>query len=487
MTDSAPIQPDGNQYSSGNASAKSQDTGYRRYAILGGVGLVAAAVISLAAVLLLRPGEPRSQPDHRAVTAEPTGSPPDRSPPQPTVRLAASPVPATAEQLQQEAREVAETLRSRFPEMPEALHVVAMLAAQLRQSNQAEELWKKCIALSPQREAYYVNLAAIAMDRGNSELAAQTLQQALDAGCASSAVRHHLAIALSNLGRCAEAEGMIQKALADEPQSPGYWLVLGEAQLKLGKAAEAETSLRKAIDLGVQSPAAYFALGNACARQGKNEEAAKFREQFAKLKASQPLDPQQRYQVLSTAEARRAAVTTLCEAATVHSWQKDFLEAERLLLRAIALDPAHADSCRALAALYRAAKMPAEERVVWQRLVEIEPHNFSNYLRLAKVCDQLGDAASAEATLKLATAIWPAAADPYAMLAQFYLQGGKAPQARWYAQEAVRREPSAEGYRFVASTCRLLGDTAAAEAALAKARKLESNRPKPPPASPQRP
>ena len=65
---------------------------------------------------------------------------------------------------------------------------------------------------------------------------------------------------------------MIQKALADDPRSPGYWLVLGETQLKLGKAAEAETSLHKAIDLGVQSPTAYFALGNACARQGKNEK-----------------------------------------------------------------------------------------------------------------------------------------------------------------------------------------------------------------------
>ena len=132
---------------------------------------------------------------------------------------------------------------------------------------------------------------------------------------------------------------MIQKALADAPQSPACWLVLGETQLKLGKAAEAEASLRKAIDLGSRSPTAYFALGNACARQGKDEEAAKFRKRFTELKASQPLDPQQRYQVLSTAEAHRTAVTTLCEAATVHSWQGDFLEAERLLLAPLRSTP----------------------------------------------------------------------------------------------------------------------------------------------------
>ena len=194
---------------------------------------------------------------------------------------------------------------------------------------------------------------------------------------------------MTNLGRGAEAEGVIQKALADAPQSPACWLVLGQAQLKLGKAVEAEASLRKAIDLGSRSPTVYFALGNACARQGKEEEAAKFRERFTELKASQPLDPQQRYQVLSTAEARRTAVTTLCEAATVHSWQGDFLEAERLLLRSIALDPSYADSCRALATLYQGAEMHAEARVVRSRLLEIEPDNFINYLNLAKVCRSL--------------------------------------------------------------------------------------------------
>ena len=198
-------------------------------------------------------------------------------------------------------------------------------------------------------------------------------------------VRHHLALALTNLGRCEEAERVIQKALAEVPNSSACWLVLGQAQLKLGKAAEAEASLRKAIDLGSGSPAAYFALGNACARQGKDEEAAKFRERFTALQASQPVDPQERYQILSTAEARGTAVTILLEAATVHSRQGDFLEAERLLHRAIALDPSYPDTCRTLATLYQGAKMKAEERVVRSRLVEIEPYNFVNYLNLAKV------------------------------------------------------------------------------------------------------
>ncbi len=163
---------------------------------------------------------------------------------------------------------------------------------------------------------------------------------------------------------------------------------------------------------------------------------------------------------------------TLSEAAAVHSRQGNSLESERLLLRAIALDPTNATPCQALAGLYHEAGMLPEERVVRRRLVEIEPYHFDRYVTLAKVCMELGEPESAEATLKLAVAARPEAAEGYATLAQFYLQQSKARKARWFAQEAIRREPTAEGYLFLASTCRVLGDNADAEAALAKARQL---------------
>ena len=338
-------------------------------------------------------------------------------------------------------------------------------------------LWRRCLELDPNNVGYAVNLAAIAMDRGSAESALQTLQQAIDRGFSSPDLFYHQAIALTQVGKCAEAEAAIQKSLAVEPQSASCWLVLGQAQLKEGKLAEAEASLRKAIELGSKIASAYFALGNACARQGKQEEAAKYRELFQQLSASEPMESQERYKILSTAEARRIAVVTLCEAAAVHSWGEDFLEAERLFLRALALDPANADTCRALAAVYRSARKAAEERVVQRRLVDLEPRRFMNYVDLAKISAELGDPESAEAMLKLAVAVRPEAAEGYATLAQFHLQAGRANYARWYAQEAVRREPSADGYLFLASTCRLLGDVADADAAVATARKLDPNHP----------
>jgi tetratricopeptide (TPR) repeat protein len=387
--------------------------------------------------------------------------------------------PATMEQLQREAELVAEELVERFPKLPEALHVLAILRAQLRQTAEAEKLWRKCIEMDPRHGAYYVNLAAVAMDRGNSELAAKTLQQAVDAGCGSPDVYHHLAVSLTNLGRLDEAEKIAARALQDSPKSAAHWLVLGQAQLQSGKAAEAETSVRTAMELGNRSAEVLFALASACARQGKHREAESYQKAFTELKASQTPPVAQRFQVLTTAEARRTAVAVLTEAAAVHTWQKDSLEAERLLLRAITLDPGSAASCRALAGVYHQAGMAPEERVVRRRLIEIEPFHFDNYVDLAKVSAELGEPETAEAALKMAIAIRPAAADGYAALAQFHLQQGKPRQARWFAQEAVRRAPTAEGFRFLATACRLAGDDTAADAALAVASSLGAETPPP--------
>jgi tetratricopeptide (TPR) repeat protein len=398
---------------------------------------------------------------------------PQPAPRQAAIMLASMAVPATTEQLQLEAEGVANQLRTQYPDLAEALHVVAIFHAQMRHSGEAEKIWSKCIELAPDHVEYYVNLAAIAMERGNSELAVETLQQALEAHCSSPDVYHHLAVSLTKLGRCEEAEQVIQEGLAAYPQFPSAWLVLGQAQLKLGKAAEAEASLRKAVQQGSRSPPAYFALGNACARQGKREEAAEFRKVFAKLKESRPLDVQQRFQILSSAEARRTAVAVLGEAAMVHIWQENSLEAERLFLRAIALEPTSVSSCQALADLYKKAGMAVEEQVVRRRLIQIEPFNLVNYLNLATICAQLGQSESAEAALKLAIAISPDAIDAYTTLAQFYIQSGKAGHARWYAQEAVRRDPTAERYMLLGATCRLLGDDAEAQVAFAKAKQMQ--------------
>jgi tetratricopeptide (TPR) repeat protein len=392
----------------------------------------------------------------------------------PTISLSTSAVPGTLESLQVEAEEVAGLLLARYPDLPDALHVSALLRARLHQTEQAEKLWQRCVQLAPEAEQYRVNLAAIAMDRGRNELAVEALEPAVAAGRYSPDATHHLAMALSNLGRNEEAEQLLVKAAERHPLSAAHWLVRGQARLKLGKLTEAETDLRKALELGSGSPELYFALANVCARLGKNDEAAELRKQFAELKATQPLAAQERYQVLSTADMLQTTLSVMIEAAAVHSRQKDSQEAERLLLRAIALDPGSVAACKTLAKLYEDEGLLPEMRVVYERLVQIEPLNVGNYGTLAQLAAELGEPAAAESALKQAISVAPDLTPAYTTLAQFYLRQAKPSKARWYAQEALRRGESAQGYVLLAETCRLLGDEATAAAALAKAKELEA-------------
>lgn len=388
--------------------------------------------------------------------------------------LPTSALPANPDQLKVEAEQVVLTLQQRYPNQAPALHVAAMMYVQFRKSAEAEQLWKKCIDLSPNDARYYLNYAAVAMDRGNSEIAAETLQKAVDRGISSPDLVHHLGVALTNIGKFEEAEKAIEPTLKSNPLLATHWLVLGQAQLKQRKMEEAKQSLEKAVELGHSSPAAYSALATIAAQEGDEEKVTKYRELAADSPEGSGLSTREQFHVQTAAEVRGATVSTLIEAATVHTMMGNSLEAEQLLLRAITLNPSSSESCQVLAELYRAAGMPLEERLVRQRLVDINPFELVNHLNLAQAARDSGQPELAEAALKFAISVQPMAAEGYLAMAQLHFESEYPEKARWYAQEAVRRNPTTEGYFLLSSICQQMGDQAAASAAIEEAKKLAS-------------
>ena len=392
-----------------------------------------------------------------------------------SIRLPTQGLPAGKEQLEAEARFVANTLQQSYPDRAEALHVAAMMHAQFRESAEAEKLWERCLKLSPRDPRYSINFAAIAMDRGDSQAAADTLKAAYDAGVSSPDLLHHLGVALNKVGKSAEAEVIAQEGVAAAQEMPSLWMVLGQAQLKQNKLSEAETSLKKSIDLGVRSSSVYSSLASALAQQDKEEEAKKYRDLVEEVNGDETIDAQRRFQVQSTAEARQATIAILIEAASVQMMMDNSLEAELLLLRALALDPANLVGYQLLGQLYQGANLAAEERLVRQRLVDLDPFQLNHHFNLARAAQDSGDKSAAIAALKYAVTIQPGAAEPFLALAQFQLDDGNFSQARWYAQEALRRRPSATGFRLLSLICEKMGDEATAVTALAEARKLENS------------
>ncbi|MCA9127564.1 MAG: tetratricopeptide repeat protein [Planctomycetales bacterium] len=391
-----------------------------------------------------------------------------------TVRLPVSETPATKEELEAEATRVAERLQQVLPEEPMALHVAALLHAQLHSTAQAEELWKRCIQLDPRTEPYYINLAAIALDRGDSQLAVDTLHAAQTAGIDSPNVKHHLGIALNGLGRSQEAIEVAKSALATEPNSAAHWMILGQAQLQSGLNEEAEQSLRRAVDLGARTKAAYFSLFNVCMRLGKRDEAKQFRDIYASFKEDGTLSAEDRYQVLSESEARRVCVSVLSEAAALYVAIPDSQNAEMLYLRILALDPKNQSACRELADIYQQRSTPGDEQVVRERIVELDPLNLMNYLELAKAYVAGGESGKAESAIKLAISLSPSMVTGYAAMTDFLLEDQQPAKAQWYVERAVELKPSSQGYSLLARTLRAQGLTEEAQAADAMSAKLKA-------------
>jgi tetratricopeptide (TPR) repeat protein len=394
----------------------------------------------------------------------------------PTIELPTEVVEISAEELRAELQRLGADLLSRFSEVPEALHAAALLHADLQQVTEAERIWRDCIRLSPKHVGPYVGLATAAMKLGKDEEALATLQQAISAGCVSPELDHQLAAALTKLGRLSEAAEVLQSGLVRFPDEAQNWLQLGQIQIQLGQFAEAETSLQQAIVHGTTDGSVLFSLANACARQGKQEEAARHRQMFQERKSELTAAGDTPFQLRYDAELRQIALASFCRAGTVYDRQGDLVEAERLLLRALALGPDDLVVCGELTAFYRRLGRIADARLVQRRMVAIQPQNIVHLVNLASLASQLGDLSAAESALKEVIGKRPDLSIGYSGLAQLYLQMDDLTQARWFAEAALRMEPvspdeTTQTYMVLATICGRLGDRAAAETALAEARR----------------
>lgn len=429
-----------------------------------------ALVLGLAAAYYWQSGQP-------AEGVHLQSSLPQTSSPDPSIQLPDQPAEAAAEQLRSELDDLASGLLADFSEVPEALHVVALLYADLRRTTEAAAIWKKCIPLAPQQPGPYIGLATAQMDLGNNGAAVATLQQAQAAGCSTSDLYHQLAAAMTKLGRLDEAAKVSRQGLKIFPRSPESWLQLGQVQIQLGQFEAAEASLLRAKDLGLTSDAVYFALATTSARQGKTAEAAQYRERFDAQQGAQASRPDQEFEDRYNTEMRRIAVASLCRAGSVYRQQDQLAEAERLLWRACELAPRSSAVCTELATMYRRAGRIADARLVVERLVAIEPQVVPHYVNLASLSAQLGDKGLAESTFKQVIGMRPDLSIGYAGLARLYLNSGQAEQARWFAEAALQQQPTAPGetaetYLVLSAACDQLNDRPAAAKALAQAQKL---------------
>lgn len=399
----------------------------------------------------------------------PPDLPPTRPLPEATVVLPLEPIDLKPEEVQREAEEEAAQLQARFPDSVEALHVAAMLNLDLLQTEKAQAIWQKCVEIEPNHAGVRVGLATAAMGRGEDAQAAEILHETIERGAREAEVYRILAEANLKLGNVEEASEALQVGLGSHPNSAAMWLLLGQTELRLKHFENAEASLRRAISLGHETSEAYYSLATAYTRLGKEEEATRCRERFSELRDENKPDTGQWTDTIYPAKLRHVVTAFLANAGEVYLRHKEHEDAERLLSRAIALDPNHVRSLRLLAAVYYVQKRMADSRLVQKRLTVVEPNSPLNFVNLASISAEVADYQTVESALKHILDRDPQSDIALTGLAELYLHNGKLEQALWFAEEALRSKPTLAGYLLLARICNDKGDSSGARDALNQA------------------
>lgn len=413
-----------------------------------------------------------------ANSASPTQSPgPTTSPPKltmangkttnpkvPSVVLPDFPVPLDPSEFETECERFVEELRSRLPDNPLALNVVAMYYSQMQQTTKADELWKRCVQLAPKDPIYYFNWATNYLNRSESELALQVMESAIANGLDRSIFTYQIAISLANLSRDAEVEELVSKEANKGADNPSLLLLLGQSQVKLGKIAEARTSFESARAGGVNNKALVNGLLTCSVRLKDKEAAEKYRKELESFASEQQEFGQKQFDKRSEVEMRRFGLGIIGESIEVLRRAGDLNWAEAVGLRAIFLDPKNIDVYRLMAEVYRDRQEPQNAMVVYERLCSLQPTDALNHLYHARASADAGHFAKAEGILKYAIALAPLDPACFATMGEFLLEQGRAKEAAWYLRQAVSLDPSREGRLLYIRSLRESGEQDEAKA-----------------------
>lgn len=348
--------------------------------------------------------------------------------------------------------EVAEVLKTEMESDPAALHVAAMVYAELKQTQLAEELWKRCLDRSASEMGPVVGLAGLLVDQGKTEEGIEILERAKESDKTTADFFQKLSDAHTKLGNLEAAEEVAKLGVRKFPNVAALWFELGVIETQLRKNGQAESSLRRAFDLGDRSLGTINALVTILNRVGKTEEA----QELAKsVQPASEASPERSNSEGANAGAgadatfsesyaeilRNLAVPLLRNASSVAAANQKWAYAEKWLLQAMAEEPDNGEIYMDLSSILRADRKWGDAVVLHQKLLALQPTNILNYMNLASVATQAQQPGLAEQVLATATDRFPDVAYLYGERAKLALVAGNLESFKQMASKAYELEP----------------------------------------------
>ena len=317
---------------------------------------------------------------------------------------------------------------------------VALMRAE--RVDECAEPIQRALALDTGRGKFHYSLGLCHFNGGRYADAVSAFEAAARAPGPPASLPYDLGRALAGAGRCAEAEPMLRRAIAEMPRpdlrgrEAEAWYQLGSCHADAGRFAEAATAFRSALAVVPGHQRALFRLATAWRRSGRAAAGAAADALYA---ARQPADEAvraaRRRGVRDSGERLRLAHTYLDAALAPQAVQ----EAQKVL----AGDPRSTEALvllgDALLALRPPALAPAEE--AFTRALAAGPGLTPALAGMGETLRLAGRAQEAEGWLKRALESRPDDGAAAAALARLEAAAGRFEAAASRMQAILEREP----------------------------------------------
>tara|TARA_Y100001936_G_scaffold253585_1_gene319168 strand:- start:11896 stop:14067 length:2172 start_codon:yes stop_codon:yes gene_type:complete len=248
-----------------------------------------------------------------------------------------------------------QSVLDRYPDLPDALNFLGVIAGELGQAEKALELIERSLTLDPANAVYHNNHGNILRQVGAFDEAIAAYKTAVGHAPEYAVAHNNLGIALNRCGMARDAEHSFRKAIEIEPEYYEAYNNLGTGLYLQARFEEASTVFREAISVAPKELSARNNLANVMAMLGKIDDAEK-----------------QCREAISIDDSH--AITQLTFGGVLEA-QGRFFEAEVAFRTALDLEPNMPAAWNNLGNLFRAMGQPVDAINSFRRAIALDPSN----------------------------------------------------------------------------------------------------------------
>lgn len=377
--------------------------------------------------------------------------------------------------LKKEEMELAEGIIRDFPNNANALVLMGNVLERHGEAVQALDHFKRAIKLDANRPSVYESIGWFYLHKGQYKEAITHWRKALVINSKLPGMHNNIARALMGLGRQTEAIDELEKDIRISPHSATSHFLLGQLYLQRKEYEKAREHYEKTIAINPDHTNTYYGLFTLYTRLKDSAKAREYMTTFRKLKTEDMKVLKDRNNAFEDLiKMQKGAAETFMRAGQIYEIKKDMQRVEKLLNKAVTLDPKNTTCLHRLAYVYVRTNRAIDALQVYKKIGNIDPEDTFGHLNIGLLSARLKRFADAEKAFLRVIDLAPEASNGYRELAQLYLKTRKnIPKARMLAEKAVTLEPIAVNYFVLSWACDLNGDSKSGLKAITRAIELE--------------